>query len=109
MVGWVGDCRWWGEGDCALVSQIADLNALPTLFIAHQFRGLFAGVLARNAGFDAVWETPYKKGVKSDFYDPQRPNARHKKRRPRASSSLDLVGRGNLKQVGIYLFLLVNN
>lgn len=27
---------------------------------------------------------------------------------PAALSSVDLVGRGNLKQVGIYLFFLVN-
>lgn len=34
---------------------------------------------------------------------------RHKKRRPRTSFFDHLVGRGNLKQVGIYLFFLVNN
>ncbi|CAO3302784.1 hypothetical protein METHP14_910009 [Pseudomonas sp. P14-2025] len=33
-----------------------------------------------------LWETPYKKGVKSDFFDPQGPNARHKIRRPRPPS-----------------------
>ncbi|CAO3302796.1 hypothetical protein METHP14_910015 [Pseudomonas sp. P14-2025] len=27
VVGWVGDCRWWGEGDCALLgSQIERMN-----------------------------------------------------------------------------------
>jgi len=34
---------------------------------------------------------------------------RHKKRRPWTSFFDHLVGRGNLKQVGIYLFLLANN
>jgi hypothetical protein len=34
---------------------------------------------------------------------------RHKKRRPWTSLVDQMVGRGNLKQVGIYLFFLVNN
>jgi hypothetical protein len=35
-------------------------------------------------------------------------NFRHKKRRP-WTSFFDHLGRGNLKQIGIYLFFLVNN
>ena len=36
-------------------------------------------------------------------------NYGHKKRRPGTSLDVEVVGRGNLKPVGIYLFWLVNN